>query len=483
MKIEELQKVIQELPLNRRMKPNLLGQKKDNVDKLYDLIKKGKVSSEQDAIQQIYPHNRYPARSLWKIKEKLIERIGVSLLFFVPKDYFSTYEWAKIKTYKLYTLFKIFSFTPFRPLAKYYGEKVFNLARKYHISDICLSSAIELGHLYGLVLRDEENFDFYNQMIDKYFEILKAEIELEKILISFLPKLKTKKWASPSEKEETRKIITIVKNIYKKGMSHHVEIYSSFILSNCYLWLKEYDNATDICNKCLKNLKTFDFEVHKTLLFVFESKKIPGLLINGNYFEAKKSIKECLNIIPEGGHNFLAAKQLELLILFYIKEYNQVYDKLEQLYKDTHPNSETFETYKAYASILTNRHLRLARFINQVPIFSKDKKGMNINILIIEVLDYLRKKVYSKIIDRTAALQRYCYRYLVDDISTYRSYQFFQIILCLEKGAFCKKEVDPLVAKHLQALKDHPLSEAQQDYELEIVPYEHLWEFMRNYLR
>jgi tetratricopeptide (TPR) repeat protein len=320
-------------------------------------------------------------------------------------------------------------------------------------------------------------------MIDKYFEILKAEIELEKILISFLPKLKTKKWASPSEKEETRKIITIVKNIYKKGMSHHVEIYSSFILSNCYLWLKEYDNATDICNKCLKNLKTFDFEVHKTLLFVFESKKIPGLLINGNYFEAKKSIKECLNIIPEGGHNFLAAKQLELLILFYIKEYNQVYDKLEQLYKDTHPNSETFETYKAYASILTNRHLRLARFINQVPIFSKDKKGMNINILIIEVLDYLRKKVYSKIIDRTAALQRYCYRYLVDDISTYRSYQFFQIILCLEKGAFCKKEVDPLVAKHLQALKDHPLSEAQQDYELEIVPYEHLWEFMRNYLR
>jgi hypothetical protein len=28
MKIEELQKVIQELPLNRRMKPNLLGTEK-----------------------------------------------------------------------------------------------------------------------------------------------------------------------------------------------------------------------------------------------------------------------------------------------------------------------------------------------------------------------------------------------------------------------------------------------------------------------
>jgi hypothetical protein len=88
MKIEELQKVIQELPLNRRMKPNLLGQKKDNVDKLYDLIKKGKISSEQDAIQQIYPHNRYPARSLWKIKEKLIERIGVSLTIFRSKGLF-----------------------------------------------------------------------------------------------------------------------------------------------------------------------------------------------------------------------------------------------------------------------------------------------------------------------------------------------------------------------------------------------------------
>jgi hypothetical protein len=108
---------------------------------------------------------------------------------------------------------------------------------------------------------------------------------------------------------------------------------------------------------------------------------------------------------------------------------------------------------------------------------------MNINILIIEILDYLRKKLYSKIIDRTAALQRYTYRYLVDDKSTYRSYQFFQIILCLEKGAFCKKDVEPLVEEHLQALKAYPLSKAQQDYELEIVPYEHLWEFMQRFLR
>lgn len=171
MKIKELRKVIQELPLNNRVKPDLLGLKNDNAEKLFQLIKKNKVSTEEEAIRYIYPSNRYPARSLWKLKENLIERIGNSMLLLVSKDNFSSYEWAKIKTYKLYALFKIFSFTPFRTLARYYGEKVFKLAKEYHISDICLSSAIELGHLFGLILKDEQNFIFYNKMVDKYFDI------------------------------------------------------------------------------------------------------------------------------------------------------------------------------------------------------------------------------------------------------------------------------------------------------------------------
>lgn len=317
--------------------------------------------------------------------------------------------------------------------------------------------------------------------MNKY--LLKLEIKLEKILITYLPKLSTKKWTSASEEEETREIIFSVKKLYKEGTSRNIEMYASFILSNCYLWLKEYDNAAEVCNNCLKNLKAFNFEVHKTLLFVFESKKIPGLIINGKYQEAEYSISNCLKIIPNNGHNFLAAKQLELLINFHKKEYTNAYKTITELYQKFSLDNETYEIYRAYASILTNRYFRLGRFLNQVPIFSKDKKGMNINILIIEILEYLRKKLYSKIIDRTEAIQRYCYRHLIDDQSTYRSYQFFQIIICLEKGAFQKKEVEPLAAPYLQALKEQPLSQSQQDYELEIVPYEYLWEFIKKFLR
>jgi hypothetical protein len=230
-------------------------------------------------------------------------------------------------------------------------------------------------------------------------------------------------------------------------------------------------------------LKQYNFAPNQLQLFICEFKKIPGYIFSKKHELAESTIDKCLNFRTLKKKNYLITKQIQALCYFHQKRYEEGFQIVTNIFNSEKIQDENWEIYKAYASILTNRHLRLARFINQVPIFSKDKKGMNINILIIEVLDYLRKKVYSKIIDRTAALQRYCYRYLVDDISTYRSYQFFQIILCLEKGAFCKKEVDPLVAKHLQALKDHPLSEAQQDYELEIVPYEHLWEFMRNYLR
>ena len=66
--------------------------------------------------------------------------------------------------------------------------------------------------------------------------------------------------------------------------------------------------------------------------------------------------------------------------------------------------AEQWAIYQAYLEFLLpsgpDNGFRLARFLNNVPSFSKDKRGMNINILILQVLFLLRQGKRGEIIDR-----------------------------------------------------------------------------------
>ncbi|HRF38439.1 MAG TPA: hypothetical protein PK198_06610, partial [Saprospiraceae bacterium] len=50
---------------------------------------------------------------------------------------------------------------------------------------------------------------------------------------------------------------------------------------------------------------------------------------------------------------------------------------------------------------------RMARFINEMPLFSRDKRGMNIPILIFQILSLIYNKRYDAAIDRMEAIEKY----------------------------------------------------------------------------
>ena len=52
------------------------------------------------------------------------------------------------------------------------------------------------------------------------------------------------------------------------------------------------------------------------------------------------------------------------------------------------------------------------------------------------------------------------------------------MLLCLPAASFHKKAVLRKADKYWKKLKDVPLEKANQSVELEIVPYEMLWEFV-----
>jgi len=130
-----------------------------------------------------------------------------------------------------------------------------------------------------------------------------------------------------------------------------------------------------------------------------------------------------------------------------------------------------------HESVPTPGRFRLYKFLNDIPIYSKDKRGINISILIVHVLLLLQQRKFLKIIDRVDALNQYCHRYLRRD-DTFRANCFIKMLLQMAKADFNRIRTERYAAKFKDKLMTMPLNVADQGIEVEIIPYEDLWELV-----
>lgn len=116
------------------------------------------------------------------------------------------------------------------------------------------------------------------------------------------------------------------------------------------------------------------------------------------------------------------------------------------------------------------------KFFNETPIFSKDKRGMNIPILVIQILFMISQRKYNDAVDRIEAIEKYCSRYLRKD-DTFRSNCFIKMLLQIPISGFHKTAVIRKSEKHRKQLETVSIDVANQASEIEILPYEDLWNF------
>lgn len=120
---------------------------------------------------------------------------------------------------------------------------------------------------------------------------------------------------------------------------------------------------------------------------------------------------------------------------------------------------------------------RLAKFMNSTPIFSKDKRGINVSILLMHIAFLLQRKDYNAIIDRTDSLNQYAYRYLRKDDS-FRSNCMIKMVIQMTKADFNPIRTARYTADLRKQLGHVTLAGSGENIEVEIIPFEVLWEIM-----
>lgn len=89
----------------------------------------------------------------------------------------------------------------------------------------------------------------------------------------------------------------------------------------------------------------------------------------------------------------------------------------------------------------------------------------------------ITQKKYDEAIDRIDAIKKYTSRYILKG-ENFRSHCFLNMLVIIPACSFHKAGVIRKTKKWYEKLKSTPLEIANQPNEVEIIPYEDIWEYM-----
>lgn len=197
--------------------------------------------------------------------------------------------------------------------------------------------------------------------------------------------------------------------------------------------------------------------------------------------------KAYVNDFSETSFNWFAYMENYFLLALHSKEYSLAEHLLHQvLQNNTYPRvgkaaKERWLLYQLYNKLVTPGQSADASasqnpFLVSLPEYSKDKQGFNVAILILQFIHFLKNGDAEALVYRIESLNKYILTHLKDAFSL-RSKLFLKLLMLTVTEDFnsfaCRKKGQ----KYYDKLAATP-TPGDAYAEIEIIPYEHLWELI-----
>lgn len=497
--MEELRFLIGTISKNKVKQIEVIGNGRNQdslLNRLYNGISSGEYKDDKIAAEDLFNESENRKAYYNRLKRQLKDRLYNTLfLIDTNEPNYSDLQKAYYNCYKNISAIKILIGKQNRQSAIPLAIKTLKITEKYEFTDITLAIARELRLHYGILVGDKKKFNRYNELVAKYTEIYLAELEAEEyysaIMVHFVNSSANKDEVIENADRLTKVLLdkSTKINSYWFNYLTYIMLVMRFELAN------DYQNVLKISKRAMEYFESKKHLTSNRTIFYFKYRSIGGHIKLKNLKLALITAQECAKLSTEGSVNWYASLHYLMIISYHSKNLDLAFSTYEIAI--SHSNfkahlqnlSEDWRIHEAFIFyfLLTKRvsskkqrnipKFRISKFLNEVPIYSKDKRGNNVTIIILQLLFLLQQKKYGAIIDKMEALQTYTHRYLRQD-DTFRSNCFIKMLLCLPAASFHKKGVLRKADKYWKKLQSVPLEKANQSAEMEIVPYEMLWEFV-----
>ncbi len=468
------------------------------ISELYQGIQSGRFSNDDEAANYFYGSDSKDSLSYKKLKSRLQKRL-INTIFFIDTNQpsYNEFQRAYYTSYKDWAAIKILLGKGARRTAIPIAERIIKNAIKFEFSDLALDIARILRTHYGAIESNPKKYDQYNNYVKKYFEILNAELLAEEYYQNLVSNYNFTKSSNYEIETLAIEYVKELKSYTNKLQSYRLNLYAFLTYALRYQIVNDYKNMLSECEKAVLYFESKKFQPSKSAIYNFLFKILACYIQLKEFKKGELTANRCLKLLQVGDSSWFNTLEQYLLLSLHTNNLSQAYQifcnatenkNFNRLYESATENWRIHEAYIQYfisigaIKLPPNvkpklKEFRLTRFLNDMPVHSKDKRRRNIPILIIHVLFLLQKRQYEKVIDRVESLNQYCYRYLRKD-ETFRSNCFIKMLLKLPKANFHREAVVRKTEKFYNKLLQNPSNISMQATEAEIMPYEMLWEYV-----
>lgn len=498
--MKELEELVSVITRNKTKSIAIIGNGPHDNSKLnryYDLIASGEVSSDDEAFKKLYPGEKNK-NSFYKLKHQLKERLYNTAIFVdAKKTKFSSRREAFTECQFLMALANKLNALGARKNMLIVCDKVIKIAERYDFTAEHINAAKKRMHnliTLGRLKEAKKDMTLIRSLCELQRKETYAEICWAETKSSYIHDRSLKTHISEKINTQLQEIAQIECDKSSIMLEYHLAI----LETAKYMTVNKYASAAEAAAKGLELMMARDY-LYPTVIYSLTVNLIACRVGLRQFHEGEEALASLEQFLTPGHYNWFKTNEIHFILLLHTKQY----EKANTLHQETTKRrdykdqpayiQEIWIIYGAYLRILANAGklpldkkqraspFRIRRYLNNLPTFSKDKRGQNVPVLVSHVLLQLQQGKLDAVDDRLEAIGKYRSRYAGVE-KNFRGNVFLHMLNELSKANF-DRAITERKTKKLRALLDTvPVDVTSQGYDQEVLPYEDTWDLILNAL-
>lgn len=484
--LEELKQIV----TSNRSKKIPVSLSIDKGTKLFDLFQtiseEGSAKNEQ-VFRQLYNSNdTRPFRVLkYRLREKLLQdavRIDPAKSLRDQCDVVNQRCWRNLLLAQM--LFLNFK----RHAAIDTLRQTMQQAKKFQLTAV-LVIALRTMRYHAAYAGSTASFEELDKLLKDATKKLSSELLVEELSQRMLLELHHKISPADAFKKKSMGILLRVEKIVERfpTFQNHLNLFR--IAVRHYEMMKQHRKVLEWCNRAEHYFDANKHMVQKGRRAEFALYRMYSSFSLSDFSTGEQCAAECENLFKAGSDNWLIFLEYYFLLCMHTGNYTNALKIFYQV--SNHPKFkalpairiEKWKIYEAYLNFalpdnLPKLKFNVFKFINEVPMYSRDKSGFNLSISIAHILLLINLGKTGDLMQMEESLTAYCNRHLRKG-KNHRSYYFMKMILVLLKYNMDYNKSNQIAAKFLVKLMEGIDEEQTSTEEMEIIPYEKLWDLVQ----
>ena len=350
--------------------------------------------------------------------------------------------------------------------------RAFKVAEKYDFNFLAWRFSQYLHQYYTLQKKDQKKSKIFLKRLNSYEKLAVIESKVQSEFVELSQIINTKREITESLIDKLRDFCDKYEQ-YLKLENAHISVFIYYRIYSYRLLIKDYVGVIKICEEAIR---FYEKKKVNRQQFFYQA-LTPVLIIEKRFEEARKNIRLAQKGVKKQEYSWSLFKYYEIVNELHAENYQAAYQQFNIARRRKQVNEaleEQFEILKGFFAVLSRAEVigyipfKIGKFLNDMPIFDKDKRGNYINLMFLKIL--LSPK--SNLIDNQQAWELSLNRYTVPD-SRHRI--FSRMLIRIPRFSFNWDKINEKSEADLKLLEEIEIGVD----DIEIIPYQDLWRIVK----